>query len=401
MKIAFVESNTTGTGMRFLEQALRMGLTPVLLATKPEIYRSVPAGVCVSVVDTLSVEAMADRCRATADLAAICTSSDYHLPIAAKLASVLALPGPNPAGTEHAANKRRQRNVLEQTNVTQPKYRFVETSREAVILHEEIFCGRPVVLKPVNGSGKVGVRLATTPEEVKSHAKILAERRVNQRGAPVSPGFLIEEFIQGSEFSVEVFDGIPICVVQKKSGPPCFIEEGHVCPAPIEPAIAAALQSAAAAAAHALALTWGPIHVEIKLNSDGVCYLIEVNPRLAGGFIPFLVKAALGIDLIDASLWKALDKRVCLLPTTKKSSAIAFRFLEHEGRVRTITGVKDALSIEAIIEAEIYLGIGETFVHHNDFRDRVGHVISLADSATEATLLAESAVQKLTIHTTK
>ena len=49
------------------------------------------------------------------------------------------------------------------------------------------------------------------------------------------------------------------------------------------------------------------LHIEFKLIDNNKIEIIEINPRLAGGFIPILIKEATKLDLINSYLNFMLD----------------------------------------------------------------------------------------------
>src|SRR5947208_3652354 len=98
--LAFVESNTTGTGALLVERARMLGLRSVLLTRDPGRYPFAAAGeVEVVEVETMDRGLVVTRCRALAaeePLAGVTSSSDYFIETAAAAARTLALPAPDP-----------------------------------------------------------------------------------------------------------------------------------------------------------------------------------------------------------------------------------------------------------------------------------------------------------------
>jgi argininosuccinate lyase len=84
------------------------------------------------------------------------------------------------------------------------------------------------------GSGSVGVRLCRSRHDAHAHAEDLLRRTVNERGEPEPPDVVIEEYVRGPEFSVEVLCGRAIGITAKHlSAEPYFVETGHDFPAPL------------------------------------------------------------------------------------------------------------------------------------------------------------------------
>ncbi|MEV4714105.1 ATP-grasp domain-containing protein [Micromonospora sp. NPDC049374] len=394
--MVFVESNTTGTGRLYCRAARHRGLRPVMLARDPSRYPYLHQdGIQSLVLDTGDVEAVAGACQQLGSVAGVTSSSEYFVPVAAGAALRLGLTGPDPVAVERARDKGRQREALLAAGVPVPDFRVIRTPAEAKVVAAELGC--PVVVKPVRGSGSVGVRLCRTDREAVEHATRLFATRVNERGLPVEPRVLVERFVSGPEFSAEFFDGEPVGLTAKHLGPPPhFVETGHDFPAELEPAAAAALTGCTRAALQALGLTWGATHTELRLSPDGPM-IIEVNPRLAGGLIPELVRAALGIDLVDCVIARASGDLPKLRPLRHGHAAIRFLIAPASGEIAEIDGVEPAGRAAAVRAINIGVTVGDRVTVTGAFTDRIGSVITAADTGPEAARQADTALSQLTV----
>jgi S-sulfo-L-cysteine synthase (3-phospho-L-serine-dependent) len=390
--LALVESNTTGTGRMFAAAARERGLRPVLLSSRPERYPwVVEDGVDVAWADTNDAAAVAAGARAVAEgggLAGLVTSSEYFVAVTARATTRLGLPGPDPGAVERCRDKRLQRAALAGSGVPVPAFAASVTSEEAVEAATAV--GLPVVVKPVDGTGSRGVRLCDTGDEVRRHtAALLADRR-DERGQPTLPAVLVEEYVEGPELSVETFGTEVVGITAKYLGPPpWFVEIGHDYPVAAEDVGAVAL-----AALDALGLGFGPAHTEIRLGARGPV-VIEVNPRLAGGRIPTLVRLASGIDLVGATV-DAVSGSTRPLPRPGPGHA-SIRFLvpSRGGRVRRTGGVAAAAAVPGVVDVGIAARPGQRVGGTGSFLDRVGHVIAAGPTATAARTAAETALALL------
>ncbi len=301
-----------------------------------------------------------------------------------------------------------------------------------------------MVVKPVQGSGSLGVRLCGGPDEVSAHAGELLAATANERGLTAPRSILVEEYLTGPEFSVEVFGTEAVTTVAKHLGPhPMFVEIGHDVPAALPPGAEHALRDSAVRAVRALGLGWGAAHVELRLT-DGRAAVIEVNPRLAGGMIPELVRRAHDIDLVDAQVLAALGRPPVLsadntpamlsadniratppvlsadnTDTTEAMlsadnirqtspvlsadniAATSIRFLtaESDGLLADADALSAAVgaarAVPDVVDATLYRGPGEPVGCAEDFRGRLGHVIAAAGSAAHAAEAAQEAVRRL------
>jgi biotin carboxylase len=242
-----------------------------------------------------------------------------------------------------------------------------------------------VIVKPVDGSGSAGVRACAGEGEVEAHAAPLfaaggAETRL-----------LVEGFVVGPEFSVEVFSGRVVGITRKHLGsPPFFVEAGHDYPAEVPGEVARALTETVVRATELLGLGWGPLHWELRVM-DGKAYAIEVNPRLAGGFIPELVRNAQGIDLIRETVRLVVGRAPETAPSRHRHASIRFLFAPAAGRLEAVEGTGDALEQEGVVDVALYRAVGDELAIHGDFRDRIGHVVACADGFDDACAAAERA----------
>ncbi|MFI5756584.1 ATP-grasp domain-containing protein [Streptomyces sp. NPDC051569] len=390
--LVLVESNTTGTGRLFPAAARDLGLRPVLLAADPGRYTSV-GGAEVVRTDTDSPQEVIAACRrlgATRRIAGITTSSDYFVETASTAGVELGLPAHSPGAIRSIQDKGVQRRLLAEGGVRVPRFAVAATVRDAT--DAALGLGFPVVLKPVTGSGSLGVHLCADAAEVTERAAALLARETNERGRPIPRRLLVEEFVRGAEYSVEVLSDTVIGVTRKYLGElPSFVETGHDFPAPLAPSAYERIASTALAAVRGLGLVLGPAHVELRMDGDEPV-LIEVNPRLAGGWIPRLVQEATGIDLIHETV-KAFSGRASgvsapVRATRAGAAAIRFVLAPGDGELTELRGVADARAVPGVIEVEPYRSPGAALTVAGDFRDRIGHVLAHAGAVADAAAAA-------------
>ncbi|WP_053636470.1 ATP-grasp domain-containing protein [Streptomyces sp. XY152] len=394
--LLFVESNTTGTGRQFAQRARALGAEPVLLGADPGRYPyAAEDELRTVVVDTADGDALwaaVQRLATGARVAGVLSSSEYYVATAAELAARLGLPGPSAGAVRACRDKSVQRRTLAEAGVPVPWFSVAGEAAEAVAAAQ--WRGGPVVVKPVQGSGSLGVRLCRNSREVAAHAEGLLAATVNERGLSTPALVLVEQYLIGPEFSVEVFGEHAVVTVAKHVGaPPVFVETGHDVPAALPAAEAAALAGSAVHAVKALGLGWGAAHVELRLDG-GVARVIEVNPRLAGGMIPELVRRALGTDLVDAQVRAGLGLPVDLDGTADAVGAASIRFLT--AGTDAVLGDTDAaeaaaLAVPGVVDAALYRPPGSRVGPAEDFRGRLGHVIAVAAGPGKSARAADTA----------
>ncbi|MFD8163259.1 ATP-grasp domain-containing protein [Streptomyces malaysiensis] len=292
--------------------------------------------------DTDSLLSLVERLHTTLGFDGVITSCDYYLPTVARIAGRLGLPGPSAEAVESACRKDATRRVLEAAGVAGPRYAvcadWARTAEAAAHI------GYPLVVKPVDLCAGMYVRRVDDEGGLLDAFRALADFPVNARGQRRSPVVLLEELLDGPEFSVETvsFGGAAEVVgVTDKSvgGAPAFIETGHMFPAALAPKDAEAVCETALLALKALGLDGVVAHTEIKLTTAGP-RVVEVNPRPAGNRITELVRHVTGVDLAAAFVDVALGKRPDLRrrDTGLRSAAIGFLVPDTTGTLVSIEG---------------------------------------------------------------
>jgi biotin carboxylase len=385
--LLFVESNTTGTGMLALDTAARLGYQPVFLTANPGRYPGLTrTGVTVLCCDT---DSPGELRRAVATLscgaiAGVTTTSEFYLCAVADLAANLGLPGNPVAVVRTCRDKAATRQALDEAGIPQPRWAVV-TSADAVAAAVSRV-GLPCVVKPADDSGSCNVRVCVSVDQAREQARTVLAVHHNVRGQPTAGTALIEEYVAGSEFSVETFstDGEAqhVGVTRKTvSAPPFCVETGHLYPAGLTPAAESALIETTRAVLGALGVRTGPTHTEIKIGPGGGPLPIEVNCRLAGGMIPELIRLACGVDLLEQQLRCAVGVHPDLGGLVPPAWAgIRFLIAERPGVLREVTGMQSALRCPGVVQVRVTATPG-TPVNPppRSAYDRLGFVIAAGD----------------------
>jgi cysteine synthase A len=402
--LLFVESNTTGTGMIALRTAVRLAFEPVLLCKDPGRYAGLAETGCRIVAcdteDALALEAAAKEAAAGRVVRGVTTTSEYYLEQAATLAQTLGVPGNPPEAAALCRDKAATRVALTAAGRLQPRFAVVDgtkvTPDQAVAA-----VGLPCVVKPVGESGSHKVLLCEAAEAAAGHAaEVMAVDR-NVRGQAVPKVALVEEYLDGPEFSVELFarNGEAWClgVTQRTvTPPPRFVETGHLFPAQIPAEDAARIEACARAALETLGFRSGPAHVEVRLTDRGPV-VIEVNGRLAGGMIPELVRLASGVDAIEQQIRAAAGLPLRLEPDRSRLAGLRFLVAERAGELAAISGVEKARTVPGVERVVVTAEPGRKVRPPWDAYDRLGFVIALGDTPQDVSRALDAALSYIEI----
>ena len=310
----------------------------------------------------------------------------------------LNLAGIDPETVVKATNKAQMRRAFELGKAPSPKSIPVATDSDALAAARDI--GGAVIVKPSRNSGSRGIThlpAGSPPDEI-----VAAFRRA--LGESRDPAALVEQFVEGPEFSVEALvwnRHIEILAVTDKrtTGKPHFVETGHSQPTMLSPGDAAAVRQAAVLGIQALGLEGCAAHAEIKLSDTGP-FLMEIGARLGGDFITTeLVPRSTGIDMVAGAIRICLGEAPDLTPGHAPQGA-AIRYLDPvPGIVDRIEGVETALGMPGVRIVDVYVASGDRIRTIDSSLARVGHVIAEGATAQEAISHAERARDAIRIVT--
>ncbi|MEU9119082.1 ATP-grasp domain-containing protein [Streptomyces sp. NPDC048506] len=307
---------------------------------------------------------------------------EYAQVAVAETAAALGLPGNPPEAVRTVRVKDDCRAVLAAAGFRQPAFRVCSGAEEAADFLRA--SGGPWIVKPRDAMGSLGVSRVTGPGELDAALDALPDS---------SAPFLVEEFVEGPEYSVEglFLDGQPrvLAVTAKEvMAPPLFVELGHVMPAVLPDEARTEMEQQVVAALRHLGLRFGVFHVELWLTPDGVV-LGEVHVRIGGDWIHLLLEHVIeGLDLFGRVCDDALGRPAATGPLTPTRGA-AVRFLvAPQGRLERIDGWQQVVDHPAVLHAELDVRPGDLIGPVRDSGSRSAVIVVGADTADEARRIA-------------
>ena len=297
-----------------------------------------------------------------------------------------------------ATDKITMRKCMEKAGVPIPEYHEIDDLD--AFLEIALKMPQRFILKPADSAASRGVVLVDKRDNPNYEELYRYTIQYSHSGK-----VLVEEFVEGTEVSVESYsvEGIPhiITITDKLvSELPYFVELGHTEPSRLPMAHQKAIIEIAYAAIRAIGMENGPTHTEIMLTSSGP-KIIEIAARLGGDFITSkLVPLSTGVDMIECSFSSLLGEEVKCNSTISKGSAI--RFIQgKEGRLLGVEGIENARQVSGVKEIEIYIKPGDFINELKNSSDRIGHIIAVGKDADEAARAADSALSKLHVMVSK
>lgn len=255
------------------------------------------------------------------------------------------------------------------------------------------------ILKPSRNSGSRGVAKIYSDTNESEFAKSFERAKEESRDKTV----ILEQFIEGPEFSVEIIvwnNQVNVLQVtdKKTTDAPHFVELGHNQPSLFPEHIVEAVKQAAIMGVKALEVDNCACHAEVKVQ-DGQAYIIEIGARLGGDFISTeLTHLSTGIDMVGAAVDVAFGIEPDLKPMAKPQGVAVRYFAPKPGRVVAIENV-EVFNRPDVYDAELYVKPGDEVREVKSSLDRSGHVIVTAPTSKEAIDNAEYIVDKVKIIT--
>ncbi|MER5641337.1 ATP-grasp domain-containing protein [Kitasatospora sp. NPDC002227] len=260
--------------------------------------------------------------------------------------------------------------------------------------------GYPFVVKPIDLTAGFAIFKVGGPAEVDLTWERVAKAREDgmNRGSTLYEvaEFLMEQYIDGPEFSIEGFSfagrHIVVAITEKLTHGDHFVELGHAQPARLTPAQEESIEAAVSEFLDAIGIKDGPSHTELRLSSRGPL-IIEGHNRLGGDRIPELVQASYGIDLTRYALAWPFRLVEPLAERPKPVGAGAVRgVLSRPGRVAEISGVEELRAHPAVLAFDLAARAGSVIRAAEDNWDRLGLLAVTAPDTDEAVRLCEELV---------
>jgi len=312
----------------------------------------------------------------------------------------LGLHGPDRATVVRSTNKEKMRRAFEAGRAPSPRSLGAGNEAEALSAAEQL-CW-PIIVKPSRNSGSRGI--SRLDDQSQRGAFLAAFARAVGHSRDHSA--VIEEFVEGPEFSVEILSWNNRCNVlavtdKVTTGDPHYVETGHSQPTRLSASDRARVVDAALRGVKALGINWSAAHAEVKLTRDGP-FLMEIGARLGGDFITTeLVPRSTGIDMVAAAITLALGGEPDLTPKHAPRGA-AIRYLTPPpGLVTDLSGIDCARSMPGVRIIEVSTEVGDLVPKITSSLARIGHVVAEGRDARDAIAKAEAARDAIRIATSE
>lgn len=231
----------------------------------------------------------------------------------------------------------------------------------------------PIICKPRDNSGSRGVKLCRTKEELQES---IEEALQNSHLDTV----LVEEFIEGPEYSIESlhYDGKSevIQFTEKRTTEfPYNVELGHIQPANISEKNKQKIREIVTKIANTLSFENCPSHTELKINDRGV-FVIETSPRLGGDYITStLTPLSTGVNMEDELLLMSLGEAIHPQPHFVQYAGVRFFAFEEGAEVMNGLNAEQVKTWSHVIDFCFKLKKGDKVNRITSSLNRYGNMI--------------------------
>lgn len=320
--------------------------------------------------------------------------SEVSMNVMGRINDELGLAGITKEQAIRATNKHLMRNAFEKGNAPSPMSILTKSAEDAWI-HLQNDLSTNGILKPSRNSGSRGIAKVSCNMDKEDFVKAYNIALNESRDKSV----LIEQFIDGPEFSIEIIvwnSKVNVLTVtdKKTTGAPHFVELGHNQPSCYSKEDVETLKTAAVAGVKALGVNNCACHAEAKLM-DGKAYLMEIGARLGGDFISTeLTHLSTGIDMVAAAIDVALGMEPDLSIKEEPKGACIRYFCPKAGKLVSVTNT-EVLNDPRVYKKEIYVRKGDIIPEITSSLSRSGHVIVTEKTPQEAVKLAEKLINEV------
>lgn len=316
---------------------------------------------------------------------AVLTYEEDLIPLVGAVTSATEIPGLAESVCGVVRDKAAQRQAMARAGISPLRSSLVFDQGEAEAAAASI--GYPVVIKPRNLSGSLGVRVVTEPA---AFPRLYREAvAVTGRTTPRTSGCLIEEYLDGPEFCVDcwVVDGLagPLFTarIEKAHSPHAINVAGIVGVGVAAADVTTTLEDVACRAAVACGLDRAIADVDLRWTPEGP-RVLEVNGRPGGELLPHLAFLASGIRIGEVLADVVRGHVPAPRPLPVRAAGVAFLAPPHSMRFGELVTPPDLERSPWLLEVRASVERGAAVVPPpDDPWGRVGWAIAEGRDAAE------------------
>ncbi|WP_252503365.1 ATP-grasp domain-containing protein [Sporosarcina sp. Marseille-Q4943] len=399
--IIFIGTNKSGSSREAIRAAERLGYFTVLFTNNEKQIKQRKEYVDVHemiFVDTTNLAAMKKEIRSLKskghDIKTIASFVDSNVANSLKLCEDFCPNGTSAKAAEFMENKAGTRASLNGLPYS-PKFLTLSPKMKLELASIGTLPAFPLIVKSASSTGSKDVLQANNLEQLRRHIRKLNEKAPDE-------SIIIEEFIEGDQYLVEavVHDRkiqIAGVIQQEITFGKRFIITGYgvlaIVPRQMNDSIMEVLESIV----EKFDIQNGALHVEMRLTDNG-WRLIEINPRISGGAMNNMLKAAFGFDLVEETLKLYLGERPSLIQKHKNFVFTQYVIIDSKGILEKVTGKNRARKLPGVVEVYVKPKKGTQLMPPLSMGHRYAYVIAQGSTLGIAKSLAKKAAKEIQFH---
>ena len=381
----------------FMAAAGKLGVEVVVVSEQPSTMESRMPGSLLT-VDFLDPDGAAEKARSffrDYPFQAVVSVDEDTSVVAAAISQAVGLAHNPPPAAIATRLKHVMRERLSGADVLVPAHQLFSAKDDGKDLAGGV--EYPCVVKPVFLAASRGVIRANDEREFTSAFErvkaILRDPELVRRGGSLARQILVEDYVSGVEVALEgVMTGgeLKVLALFDKPDPldgPFFEETIYVTPSRLADERQSEITATTARAAKGLGLREGPVHSELRLNSQGV-WVIEIAGRSIGGLCSRSLRFGVGLSLEELLLRHALGMEISTLSRESGASGVMMIPIPRAGVLQGVRGVKEAEGVAGVQEVTITSHLGKELVPLPEGSSYLGFIFARGErpAAVEAAL---------------
>ncbi len=293
--------------------------------------------------------------------------------------------------SENLTNKGLMKRKMIEGGIPTSKYKRIEQDAEIDIDGLSL----PLVIKPTDNNGSKGIIKVYSKEEFD---KAVVEAKRYTLGGDI----IIEEFVEGEEYSVEAFidNGTPIIVFPSKNekirNRNTFTICRNIYINKLDTKIEKQLKEIIKKIGEVFEINNVPLLIQFILKDDKVS-VIEFSARTGGGSKLFFIREMVGVDVIDNLIDITINKKPNVTPKPTDELALINYIYTDPGVFDSIKGLEELKNEGIIKEAYIYKSSGTKILSSNHSSDRPAGVLIKGKTKEEINFKIKNANSRLKI----
>jgi biotin carboxylase len=323
----------------------------------------------------------------------LCDTTDNGVLAAAHVAAELGLPGVGWAAALNCTDKARMTACAADAGLRVPFSASVHSPQAALSAARG---SGPWVIKPVDNQSGRGVTVVRSRGELPAAVSAAFANSRQQR-------VLVQDFVSGAEIIVDslVVEGVVhrlgLACKTPYADNPTISSRITYGTEQLSPEVLAKVDHCNRRLLQALGIQQGLVHAEYLLAGQDVVP-IDVAARGGGVHIyPLVLPHVSGVDAMRCAIDLAMGRRVNMEPWAPGRAA-NIEFLRCKpGVIQSIDGVAEAEQLQGVARVQLNRQIGERVGGLLDKDQRLGHVVTLANSVEDAVQVGARAAQLIQV----